>query len=75
MKMYANLHNHTTHSDGVYSPEEIVKVAKAEGYSAIAVSDHDTATAYPYLKAACEKENMECIFAVEFSIFSTFLYS
>ena len=68
MKMYANLHNHTTHSDGVYSPEELVKVAKAEGYGAVAASDHDTATAYPYLKAACEKEGMECIFAVEFSV-------
>jgi len=69
MKMYANLHTHTTHSDGVYSPEEMVKVAKNEGYGAIAISDHDTATAYPYLKEACEKEGMECIFAVEFSVF------
>ena len=43
-------------------------VAKKEGYKAIAITDHDTATAYPYLKAACEKENMECVFGVEFSV-------
>lgn len=68
MKMYANLHLHTTHSDGKYSPEEIVDIAKKEGYKAIAVTDHDTATAFPFLKEACGKNDMECIFGVEFSV-------
>ena len=68
MEMYANLHTHSTHSDGVYSPEEMVRVAKEEGFSAIAISDHDAATAFPALKAACEKEGMRTIFAVEFSV-------
>ena len=68
MKPYANLHLHTTHSDGVFSPTEIVKVAKEEGYRAVAVTDHDTASAYPELKAACEKEGLDCIFGVEFSV-------
>lgn len=68
MKMYANLHTHSTHSDGVHSPEMMVKVAKEEGFSAIAISDHDAGTAYSELKAACEKEGMRCIFAVEFSV-------
>ena len=53
MNLYANLHTHSTHSDGVFTPEEMVKVAKREGYKAVAITDHDTATAYPYLKAAC----------------------
>ena len=70
MEFYANLHMHTTHSDGVYTPEEIVRVAKAEGYSALAISDHDTATGYPRFKAACEKEGIEPLFAVEFSVYS-----
>lgn len=67
MKLYANLHTHSTHSDGKYSPEEMVKVAKAEGYKALAITDHDTATAYPFLKAECEKEGLDCIFGVEFT--------
>ena len=50
MKIYANLHTHSTHSDGVYTPAELVKIAKDEGYGAIAITDHDTATAYPELK-------------------------
>ena len=68
MEMYANLHTHSTHSDGVYTPLQMVKVAKEEGFSAIAISDHDAATAYPALKEACEREGMRCIFAVEFSV-------
>lgn len=68
MDTYANLHMHTTHSDGVYTPEEITKVAKEEGYKAIAISDHDSATGYGELQKACKKEGLECLFAVEFSV-------
>ena len=68
MKPYANLHLHSTHSDGVYSPAELVAIAKAEGYRALAITDHDTASAYTELKAECEKEGMECIFGAEFSV-------
>jgi len=42
MKIYANLHSHSTHSDGVYTPAELVKIAKDEGYGALAITDHDT---------------------------------
>ena len=28
-EMYANLHNHTVHSDGVYTVREITDIAKA----------------------------------------------
>lgn len=28
VKMYANLHLHSTHSDGVYTPAELVRIAK-----------------------------------------------
>ena len=58
---------HSTHSDGVYSPRELAKIAKEEGYSAISITDHDTATAFPELKAACEEFGLECIFGVEFT--------
>ena len=66
-KMYANLHNHSTHSDGVYSPEEIVAIAKKEGYKAFAITDHDTATACEPVRLECEKQGLEWVFGVEFS--------
>lgn len=68
MKIYANLHNHTTHSDGPYSPTKLCEIAKAEGYGAVAITDHDTATAYPETVAACERLGLECIFGVEFTV-------
>lgn len=37
-----DLHTHSTCSDGSMTPSELVRHAKAEGLSAIALSDHDT---------------------------------
>ncbi len=70
MKLYANLHTHSTHSDGVYTPEEIVKIAKDEGYKAFALADHDTVSGYEEMKAACQKEGLEYLFAAEFTTYS-----
>ncbi|WP_048602666.1 PHP domain-containing protein [Rubeoparvulum massiliense] len=41
MKHY-DLHTHSTASDGVLSPSEVVKRAGANGLSGIALTDHDT---------------------------------
>ena len=38
----ADLHLHTTHSDGSYTPAEVVDLARRSGLAAIAVTDHDT---------------------------------
>ena len=67
MKKYANLHSHSTHSDGVYSPAELVRIAKDEGYSALSITDHDVATAYQELKAACDAVGMEYLLGCEFT--------
>ncbi len=37
----ADLHTHTTHSDGALSPYEIVRKAHEAGLSAISIADHD----------------------------------
>src|SRR4030095_1510620 len=39
---FADLHTHTTASDGMQSPAENVRLAKEAGLSAIAITDHDT---------------------------------
>jgi predicted metal-dependent phosphoesterase TrpH len=42
LNFVADLHNHTTASDGEYSPTELVQNAKALGLTAVGVTDHDT---------------------------------
>ena len=66
-KMYANLHFHSTHSDGVDTPEDLVKIAKEEGYGALALADHDTATGTDIIIEACKEAGLEYIAATEFS--------
>jgi predicted metal-dependent phosphoesterase TrpH len=38
----ADLHVHTTASDGEYTPSQVAALARAAGLSAVAVTDHDT---------------------------------
>lgn len=38
----ADLHIHTTASDGAYRPAQIVELARRSGLAAVAVTDHDT---------------------------------
>lgn len=44
--MIVDLHMHTTCSDGVYTPEQLTKMAVDAGLDVIAISDHDTVAAY-----------------------------
>lgn len=45
----ANLHCHSTYSDGAMTPEEIKKLYKDNGYSIIAFTDHDILIPHPEL--------------------------
>ena len=42
MSLYADLHNHTTCSDGDYTPEQLVDKAKELGLKVLGITDHDT---------------------------------
>ncbi|MCD6579669.1 PHP domain-containing protein [bacterium] len=45
--MKIDLHLHTTYSDGILTPQNLVKFAKLSGHSVIAVTDHDTVLGIP----------------------------
>ncbi|MBV1768896.1 MAG: PHP domain-containing protein, partial [Candidatus Desulforudis sp.] len=45
--MPADLHIHTTYSDGSDSPQKVVERAVAQGLDAIAITDHDTVSGVP----------------------------
>lgn len=42
----ADLHSHTTCSDGSESPEQVIKLAKEIGLSGLSITDHDSTAAY-----------------------------
>ena len=67
MRPYANLHLHSLHSDGKFTPEELVLLAKEEGYGAIAVTDHDAVTANEEMAYYAKKHGLESIFGCEFT--------
>ena len=46
----ANLHCHTTVSDGKLTPEELKEHYKAEGYSVVAYTDHNALVPHPELR-------------------------
>ena len=39
---YADLHIHSSYSDGAYTPEEIIDIAKKNGVKYISITDHDS---------------------------------
>ena len=40
--MKIDLHNHSKYSDGLFSPEELIKIAIREGVDCFALTDHDS---------------------------------
>ena len=67
MKQYANLHTHTTHSDGAYTPRQLVDIAWEEGYRALSVTDHDTYTGNAEAAEACRARGMDFLAGIEFT--------
>ena len=44
--MLNDLHIHTTYSDGAFTPDEIINMAREKGIRYISITDHDTMGAY-----------------------------
>jgi predicted metal-dependent phosphoesterase TrpH len=61
----ADLHVHTTHSDGLCSPGDVVRAAAAVGLSALAITDHDTLSAIPVARPEADRLGIELIPGVE----------
>ena len=68
MKKRIDLHIHTTKSDGVLTPKEVIDEAYKNGVSVIAITDHDTIDAYnEEIFKYAEDKNIKLISGVEIS--------
>ncbi|MFT5387393.1 MAG: putative metal-dependent phosphoesterase TrpH [Lysobacterales bacterium] len=67
MSKFADLHIHTSCSDGTQTPEEVVAMAHDKGFSCIAIADHDTVDAIKPAIIAARAYDMEVIPAIELS--------
>lgn len=65
--MSIELHCHTTASDGVLSPAELVALAVRRGIRTLAITDHDTTAAVAPARAAARGLRLEVIPAIEIS--------
>src|SRR5437868_6099254 len=62
----ADLHIHTTHSDGNYTPVQVVDIARRSGLAAVSITDHDCVEGLAGATHAAGEE-LEVISGVELS--------
>ena len=67
LPLIADLHTHTTASDGQYTPTELVRQAKQHGIQVLAVTDHDTIAGVDEAQRAGDALGLRVIRGVELS--------
>lgn len=63
----ADLHCHTTCSDGTVSPHDIIQLACDSGLQGLSITDHDTIAAYKEAFSTAQVKNLPLISGVELS--------
>ncbi|ADU51183.1 PHP domain protein [Thermaerobacter marianensis DSM 12885] len=67
MKGGADLHTHTTASDGTVTPEERIRMAVAAGLEWVGITDHDTLAGLPAAREAARAAGIGLVPGVELS--------
>ncbi|NQW29311.1 MAG: PHP domain-containing protein [Ignavibacteria bacterium] len=67
--LYADLHTHTTCSDGKLTIEELLEKAMFAGFTAISITDHDTMEAHRILKREGYNGSVRVIPGIEVSCY------
>ncbi len=63
----ADLHTHTTHSDGAHTPEALMRKVVARGIRTLSITDHDTLGAYPEAERWAARLGVHLIPGIEVS--------
>lgn len=65
--MRADLHIHTTASDGCWTPERVIEEVKARGIGLFAITDHDSIAHIPIVEKLVRKERLAFLPGAEVS--------
>lgn len=65
MAIRADLHMHSTASDGQYSPSEVVSLARRAGVELMALTDHDTLDGLPEAQEAGKRQGVRVLRGIE----------
>src|SRR6185369_2890686 len=63
-----DLHNHSTRSDGLLSPTQLIELASRNGVDAIALTDHDTTDGLDEAAGAAREHGVALVAGVEISV-------
>lgn len=66
-KKIIDLHIHSTYSDGILTPKEIVTQAKKKDVQLTALTDHDTTDGIAEFLTAAQQERLPVIYGIEFT--------
>jgi len=69
MSLLADLHTHTTFSDGILSPEQLLDKAKSVGLHSLAITDHDTMQGYIHAVDYAQQIGIQLIPGLELSCY------
>jgi len=68
MADYIDLHLHTTLSDGVLTPLQLLDEVRSRGLAAFAAADHDTVAGYLELSELLDEDDPELVTGLELSV-------
>ena len=63
---FANLHLHFTHSDAMFTPEQLVLLGKSLGYGALALTDNEVDSGVKEFMSIAKSEGLQTLTGVEF---------
>ncbi|MCM1130512.1 MAG: PHP domain-containing protein [Roseburia sp.] len=65
--MKIDLHNHTSYSDGLYTPKELLEIAKREHVDCFALTDHDSVFGCEEIQSYAKECNIHVLSGMELS--------
>ena len=70
--MRLNLHTHSNKSDGVFTPDEVVKIQADDKIDVMSLTDHDSVSGIDEAIGAREKYGVKVLLGIELSCYSIF---